>query len=78
MFTRQRGNSFKVGNIETRVTDRLQVKRFGIVVYELLESFRLIAFRKANVNAQPFERYFELIISTAVQKRCRNKVVSGL
>src|SRR5690606_41132160 len=69
---------FKVRYIQTGVANSFQVDGLGIFVDQWYETFGIIFFCKAYFNAKAFESNFELVVSTAVQVRCTDKVITSL
>lgn len=71
-------NSLEVRDIVSRIADTLEIYSFSLLVNELLELFGVIAIHEVGIDAQTWEKDFQLIVRAAVEVGSSNDVVPSL
>src|SRR5690606_27665893 len=72
------GKSFKIGNAEAGVSDRLQIDCLCFFIDLLFETGRMVHIGEPRLHAQPLEGNLELIVGSAVQMGAGHEILTRL
>lgn len=69
---------FEVGDVETRVADRLDIDRFGLSIDGAFEIGRVVTRYKLHADTEARQGHFELVVGTAVERTGADDIVARL
>lgn len=78
MCVRHLGYCFQVNYVASRVAEGLEVDRFGSIVDQRRHPIDVVRGRETRVDADLRKRVSKQVVGTTVQRRRRDKIVTGL